>query len=716
MKSKRAEAPLAALLSAPLFDQLAPFGIGRLTTVSSLPRAQQVAVMDAIAAGTARLGDAVPSLARHQALALRDVGLRDITTRALQEAGIETIGRLANEPIDLIREHLGARQSGRGLREIVHASLAVAARPGEERPRLTRQDPSPRLDGLERKAPPDLSVEGARVQNLTGIGLVVAWAAAAGYRSLSAADLEVALTSQWIADEPDLADALRDIGSTPPANLMNTRLAADFQRRPGHVLRSILVETEGDRAGKVFLRRALSEVKPTLQSLGEELTISRERARQLHKRGKAQFAQLTSAASARPLTWCLASMRRRLGSLCPASAFEADPGYTQLSGPTAHPLTRSATLYLLGWIEKRGWVGPVDALFPGRAAAVSLADERGLVGGRDALAAALCERGVREEWQERWLQDSPGIELFDSAYVAWPGNVVDRARLVLWLRGAPMALDELAPIVAKGQSRRAARDRLLSNLARTGLTEVALPEWGLPEYEGVGSAIEQMIKSADGRITLAALQDQIPDRFGVRRGTVAAVARTPRFVVSDGWVRLRGNDEPYVPALRASDLPNVFRGDRETSIAILIHCTENHLKGFSSWLPEGFAFDLGLRPGARMALMGALGDSEIFWNATTVNGPAISSIRAYAAAYGLSVGDAVMVEVSPAEREIVTWGIRAPDSTDADRVRAAYEILGCDPGVEPERAARRLWVANPSNVSNWAERVRLRCSLPGWFQ
>ncbi len=712
-----ARRPLSDLLAPAFSEKLRHRGFSIEQPFVRLTRLQQQLVLGLIANEACSLREAMPLLVHHQTVSLHHEGVRHDTVTSLERGGVANLGHLARLPMEEIRALMTGPRSERQLAETIHFALRVSARnvhSGEAAQWADDDASSGRADPV---LDPRLHLQGLPVADLVGLELIAAWGAAVALRGPAGSAAATALAAGLVPEADGVAAAIAEFAGAAPAALLETPLAIDFADRPRSILRSVIADLCAHRAGAIYVRRTFFIGRcPTLDVLGHEHGVSRERIRQLEQVGAERLAARIESPEALPLRWRIAAIATRIGPICPVTTLDSDDGYAAVVATNDEgAITRQMVLHLLKMKEQSGWLGQEGGFFPDARAALALADDEGFIGSREDLEERLIANGVPAEYVDEWVAACGRLGLADDTYVTWPRNVVDRARLMLRVREQPMDLEELTALVGPGMNRRAVRDPLLRNLTRTRKNEVALPAWGLASYEGVAAAIEQMVDERGGRASLASLMGQLPEQFGISAVSVSAFARAPYFVVKDSWVRIRGEDEPYMPMYRAYDHPRVLGGASAASLAFVIVCDEKVLAGFSPLVPEGFAFDLTVTPGTHLPLSGAYGDRALTWNSMSSTGPLLSSVRVDAMEYGLAVGDALVAEVCPEKRLISTWGVRAPTLAASDRKRAAFELMGCNPEHDPTQAARRLWINDPLGVTNWVERVALRCPLDGWF-
>lgn len=145
------------------------------------------------------------------------------------------------------------------------------------------------------------------------------------------------------------------------------------------------------------------------------------------------------------------------------------------------------------------------------------------------------------EWRS-WLGYC-GLRLFGTVVVRAGASIPELAMALLTATKRPMTSEEIADGVGS-ESVRSVRNRLLADdrFARVGPNLIGLPDWGLETYEGIREEIVQRIERAGGRVRLASLIEELVDTFGVSPNSVYAYANDRAFARAEGWIFLAGDD------------------------------------------------------------------------------------------------------------------------------------------------------------------------------
>ena len=392
--------------------------------------------------------------------------------------------------------------------------------------------------------------------------------------------------------------------------------------------------------GRVFV--ASRSARRTLEELGGELGITRERVRQL----EVSALEKVRAIAGHP-DWLGIQHAGHVFSTHGAAFPIAELGVDA----DVEFLTLVALLddYRIDgdWIVGRGFRKVSDLA---ESTFEDLAED-GLVEA-DAFTDALSEMGVDPRYHDD-VSLTLSLERIDGFLVKRARAAGDRAVQRLRVAGRPMTIGELA--VGEQNVRSFANAvRAHDSIVRVGKDRYALEEWGGTPYRGI---VEEMIRRlAHGKIeSIAALAAEFESEYGVSRNSVSMYATMdPRFVSEAGYVRLRRSDEPYESTARLEDAKDCFMigGDW----ALRLEVDHDLLRGSGRPIPEAFGVHIGCRLGETGVLRGPLGDIRIGWSMQTT----IGSLRREARHLGLEEGDHLYV-IRDGNSRLRFAGVKARD-------------------------------------------------------
>ncbi len=380
----------------------------------------------------------------------------------------------------------------------------------------------------------------------------------------------------------------------------------------------------------ILQHRLVGAPPRTLEEIGSQHGVTRERIRQVQRKLTDKVPGLLATDEWRVVRWEVFAQQHRLGACAPLTLSEAE----FLSSSEGFP--RALILWLAGYerfeqtVRRRGFATP-------SAGTVPLLDGTPIVD-RDALGASLVADGVHVELVD-WLIDSvPGIARIDDEVVLWPSNIVEKSYAVLSVRGVPMTPDALAEAIGGGVSVRGLRGRLYEDdrVARVSAREVGLVAWGGEEYTSVPGLMTTYLEE-HGPSSITDLQDNLEERFGASRASVAMVRAAPIFANRGQQIWLRGADEPFVPRNTSHIIPGHYRaGDR---LVWRLKADRELMRGSGRSAPPEIAAFVGLQPGANTKLRATPRDVHFAWLMTSHVGPQMGSLKQLAEAEGIVEGD-----------------------------------------------------------------------------
>jgi len=437
----------------------------------------------------------------------------------------------------------------------------------------------------------------------------------------------------------------------------------------------LLASFEGREA--VILERVLADglrPVPTLEEIGRELGVTRERVRQIQVKVAERLDALLQTETYDVLVARAELLAAQIGAACPVDHLprELQPG----SALTDELFAYLAGPYRMvdGWLLRRDrGTSPAEVAID---AFDAVTDEDGVVAA-DALFDALSSMGVAPRWHLPLLETADGIRPLDGHFVRWGSNV-QRLTAVLAIAGRPMTNTELVERVLAADPE--VNPRTLTNtlardeFRRVGRGRYALAKWDGEDYRGIVAEMADML--VDGPRPIAELAADLVERFGVSATSVSMYATMhPRFIAAEGEVRLRRDDEPYEITATLEDTARCYQIDGAWAWRVPVD--HDLLRGSGRPVPEAFAAHLGARPTHPITLRSGDQEIKVGWGMY----PAIGSLRRRAEELELVQGDWMFVRHSSSAGlsflPLPSWRLQA--ATPEERARLLVGSTEDDP-------------------------------------
>lgn len=436
-------------------------------------------------------------------------------------------------------------------------------------------------------------------------------------------------------------------------------------------------EALDDRGRAIFSQRLFAcGTKTPLDEIARSHGVTRERIRQLEGQIRAQFAEWLEGDEARSVRWRTRSLREYAGLWCPLDqrlvgllgyvATEAEGWGESVSSGVL--LTLAGPYRLTeGILAREGYALPDIS---------QAASDTGLVD-LEAYRDLLRRSGILDRWLGAAIEvQRPSLRRMGAGLYVWTGGLASKVIAALDALGEPASASQIAeaidPAIRTNQIGNVLRGD--ARTMRSGKGLWALSAWGLEEYSGIAEEIRERLEAAaGGPLNLRALADELVDKFGVSEASVRAYADAPAFVVSDGEVRLRQEDDVYPPF---TDLSRV-RGTYVDGTAFITHLTLDAgiIRNGSCYVHRLVAGRLGVRPGQRSTYRWAGEQVQVHWPLTSASGPIVTGLRPVFEKHSAAPGDVLRLRFDLASGELVSRRIEEPRPS-ADPLSKLQELTG----------------------------------------
>lgn len=505
--------------------------------------------------------------------------------------------------------------------------------------------------------------------NPTDLALYVGW--------LQLLHPDAALTDLPDSVKAEIPELLNQVEKAAP-------LATLFQRATDEVTAA----AEGDaRKIEIVKKRWVGEA--TLEEIGTEFGVTRERVRQLENQWRKNFNshnELFQAITAELCTHLapvrsVEEVRREFPALLmPAKDFDCTFGelFTAVGEK---------------WTVRDGWV-----LEPSFDEDVSqklsdLADDYGVVS-LDELADSL---GTSHELIEEFIvtNDKLRVLILDDKVLTKVGSYQDRAVSVLAISGEPMTAEEIMDSLGGGNFRSASNQFSVDpRLIRVSADQWALRDWGGEEFRNIASWIGERLDASEHTYSMSGddSAEEVPavpldellaekERLRIAEASIRQYASLGEFETRDGMVFRRIDDSANVVEGDIEETRDVYW--RGGSWQLLLTVNKDHLRGSGFPVPLGVAAYYGMEINGTVTLTSRLG--EQFVRVNRLKQATISTMRRFLEQLGVDEGQRVWLKLGSDKSFDVTRAL--DEQLGLCGLELLYNFVGLDPQlIEPSEA------------------------------
>lgn len=405
---------------------------------------------------------------------------------------------------------------------------------------------------------------------------------------------------------------------------------------------TMLLFSFDEREYAIATQRLMAEQSSTLDEIGKEFNITRERVRQIEKALRNEITTLLDGEF--HLSERLAAMFEAEGPILRyATAARIIPELESTVEPEG-----LAILPLIGnlcsptFSVSDGWLATPsidDAIKLVKTDLPQAADEYGVVDLAPSASHANAEQRERETRNfTDWLTYSDVMLYKNHAILGRTQG--DRAAAVLSVEQHPLTTEEIAERINAGNARSLAnRLAVDERIMRVDIGTWALRGWGLEEYSGIRQEIRERIERNGGSVRLDALVEELSSQFSISPNSVVTYASTLPFLSSHGVVTLADEERYDVPDANPYDVARMFRIPVGWALRITVNA--EHVRGSGSILPLAIANILHMRFGDTVELDSPLGVQSVYWTGTSVG---LGTIRRFVLDGMIQVGDEALLE------------------------------------------------------------------------
>lgn len=385
--------------------------------------------------------------------------------------------------------------------------------------------------------------------------------------------------------------------------------------------------------------------KRTLDNLGSDLGITRERVRQIEGRvRKLVESRLFKQEDFAPIQHAASRVRIQVGTVATEEALSSALARQVPDEKIDAPTRRAVLRELAGPYNSSKGFWQIDETLAGIEASVLEFGDEPI--SEEAIDRILVSSGVSLASQSAVLSELP-LYRFQGNYLVWNGGLQDKAFRILKAKGEAMTREDIHSAMDPEKVNFRSMVNAIGTderFRRLGPDLYGLVEWGGDEYSGISNAIERVIEKRGGRADIEEVVRVLVASHGVSAQSVRSYASPPRFMrVGSGEVVIAPED---------AERPNVEivppEFDRDLVVchgSWTVRFVVDHdlLRGSGRPTRKAIAQAAGVRPGEKREISLANGVAVINWSRTQ---PAFGSILALAKSLGCEEGDVLFVPLT----------------------------------------------------------------------
>lgn len=393
-----------------------------------------------------------------------------------------------------------------------------------------------------------------------------------------------------------------------------------------------------ERYRVILAQRSFAWDAKTLEELGKELGVTRERARQLEVKARAKLIEFVSGDNA--VGRVAGLIRAEIRGVRPLAEIVAKiPALALDVMSVGQPVWRIIDVLDDAYEIADGWCAEPGFEAARRDTAVfldELADDYGVVRLAD-VALTDTEAAGTTPWLTDWLEYL-GYEVREQFVLLKASSINDLAAAILSIEGAPLTVEALHARVGRGAIN-SLKNQIYTDpmFTKIDLGHWSLTSWGMEGYTNIRGEIGKLLGQAGDELPLATVVESLVDRFGVSPNSVVVYAGSAPYEVWNGIVRKRTGELAGSGKNPAKVQGYYRRGDDWLYRTTVTH---DHLRG-SGWpASTALATILGFGPGEYADLPSRLGAQRFSYMG---HQPLYGSIKRFVEDMDLGIGDEIFL-------------------------------------------------------------------------
>ena len=441
------------------------------------------------------------------------------------------------------------------------------------------------------------------------------------------------------------------------------------QHQPALLLDALLIQLD-DNSLLAARRRLFASEPDTLEQVGQELGLTRERVRQILNKTFRMLNDPSTDVGER-IQELSRAVRIHIGTFCTLEKLlEGFPALTSHVSLAEQPAWRVLDRLDDSFEIEDGWaaVPTVQHVLALTKEAISQHSNRFGLAPIHAVAREMGMGSVEREAEFlAWLEYC-GATLHGEEVVARSLSIPDWAAVILNSAGEPMSIKEIQDRMPVDRAKSSIRNALAEDdrFVRADRDAFGLSEWGGQEYTGIRDLIAKEIERHGGEASQDELVSALTEAFDVAESSVRTYSQAFPFEMRGGLVRMRGRAPEKV--LDPSRVRRLFRADCAWKFRMTINA--DHARGSGSVLSSILAGVLGLQEGESRTLSSGSTEQSIYWTGMQ---PILGSIRRFIQDGTCSEGDDVFA-IFHDDSSFSIEKIEIPDS--ATGIKRALCLVG----------------------------------------
>jgi len=410
-------------------------------------------------------------------------------------------------------------------------------------------------------------------------------------------------------------------------------------------IRSEIEFNWNEKRKKVFEKRILSFKPLTLEELGLDLSITRERVRQIENKCKTNINKWKDNHKNRRILWILNFLDQRLES---ANYIKHQTLYSIINvNDLIHDDDKLILVYLLGpfrqkgdWIIREGYILPTDK---------NIIIDLDLVNHPKKymeIELDLKSKGVHTKDITNWFEQFPYIEISGSVIFQSLG-LKEKILSVFRVLEHKLKLAELMSILG-AENRRSTITNLLSSdksFIKVAKNEYGLLEWDLDEYNGILELMLDYLDQFGSPGNIKQMKNYLSENFSTNENSIALYLGAPLFTHNGKTYQLRTDMSTFNNNSELKRTKGTFLVDENTLSMVLANGKDVE-RGSGISLPTYMAKFLDLQPGQEIELKGRQSNIKCSWSIRATSGPQLSSLSKELLFTGMSTSHQYRIEIN----------------------------------------------------------------------